>query len=84
MFLQTIRCTCEFIEPVVVLSSGGPLVHYLTAYSKAIYIKELGVLRRKHLSLKGIAHVVWSILCSAIFIWHLVKCDQIEGISRWP
>jgi glycosyltransferase involved in cell wall biosynthesis len=73
VFAQTVRYASAIVDPVVVLSAGGPLVDVLQNSSSKIYIRELGVLRRKHLSVLGIVSTFWRTLRAVFFLCYLIE-----------
>ncbi len=80
VFEQIVQFASESVSPTIILSSGGPLVDRLVTSGAIVYIKELGVLRRKYFNPRGIIRIlVWN-LKAVVFIYRLKRENKILGI----
>lgn len=80
VFAQTVRDASALVNPVVVLSVGGPLEGLLREFSSEIHIKDLGVLRRRHLSLPGMVTTFWLMLRAILFLCLLIKKNHVRSV----
>ncbi len=69
IFLSIVASLSEKYAPVVVLDQKGPLVRELKKFTKTIYIREMGALRRK----KNIIKTVGEFVSSLFYINKLIN-----------
>jgi glycosyltransferase involved in cell wall biosynthesis len=80
VFAEVVRQASALVLPIVVLSSGGPLTGMLESFGARVIVRELGMLRRKYLSVSGFFKLLaWNIQ-AIIFLFRLCRQYDIEGI----
>lgn len=80
VFADTVRAASRVVEPVVVLSSSGPLVDYLAESCTKIYVRELGVLRRKNFSIIGFVTTCCFLFRAVWYLRRIAKHEAVIGI----
>jgi glycosyltransferase involved in cell wall biosynthesis len=80
VFAQIIRYAAEVVEPIVLLSSEGPLRSWLEPYCREIYVHELGVLRSRHFTPRGSLLTLFQAIRACFFIVVLAKRNKVTGI----
>jgi len=73
VLLDIVSALSGVVEPLIVLDSDGPLVKKLECAGAQVSVRRLGVLRRKHLSVTGLARVlVWGV-GSTLWLQRLIR-----------
>ena len=80
VFMHTIQAASKLVKPVVVLSRSGPLVEELKPYCEKLLIRDLGVLRRRNLSVAGILSTAFSIIGATLWLSLLIKRTRAVGV----
>lgn len=73
IFYQVVKAASQCVDPIVVLSEGGPLVAKLKKVADKVLIYELGVLRRRNFNFLGICKTIYYIVKAVLWLIIYIK-----------
>lgn len=77
MLCRTVACLAPYVEPIIILDSGGPLVDRLRAITPQVHIRRLGVLRRRLLTPWGVVTFGIATLAAAVRLAVGIRREQV-------
>jgi glycosyltransferase involved in cell wall biosynthesis len=76
-FYRAVKALSADVEPVIVLDNAGPLVEKLQEVTDNVTIRELGVLRRKYFSVRGIGQYIGLVVGSTAWLARTIRREKV-------